>query len=219
MIIDMHVHTMVSSPCSMIDPVECIEAAISFGLDGICITEHDKIEGGRIVKEIAGSYKNIVVLSGIEVQSREGHLLVYGYEKDFSSVLPAEEVISMVNAAGGIVIPAHPWRAPFGWYSGSIDRPLEDTDFPSLFKVIESCSGSSSPKQNQSAADYCAKTGAVGIGGSDAHNISDLGCCVTVFEEKIYNEESLVRALKAGRFAAKMNARYFDIWGEHNGRN
>jgi hypothetical protein len=205
---------MVSSPCSGIDPVECIETAIARGLNGICITEHDKIEGSLVVKDIARGYKEIVALSGIEVQSREGHLLVYGYDRDISGVPPAEEVISIVGAAGGIVIPAHPWRSPFGWYSGSIDRPLEDTEFAALFKVIELYSGSSSPKQNREAEAYCEKTGAAGIGGSDAHAINEIGCCVTEFDDKIENEEALIRALRSGRFKALMNDSYYKIWGE-----
>ena len=213
MIIDMHIHTMVSSPCSFIDPVECIETAIARGLDGICITEHDALEGSRVLKDIARGYDEIVVLSGIEVLSREGHLLVYGHDEDISGVPSAHEVIKIVSASGGIVVPAHPWRSPFGWYSGSLDRPLEETEFAKLFKVIEKFNGSSSPKQNKEGENYCLKTGVLGIGGSDAHNVNDIGCCVTVFEDAITDERELVAALRAGRYQAQMNGRYFDIWG------
>jgi len=213
MVIDMHVHTMVSSPCSSIDPVECIERALALGLEGICITEHDALEGSRVVKELARDYRKIRVFSGIEVLSREGHLLVYGYDADITGVPSAREVLDIVGKADGIVIPAHPWRLPFGWYSGSLDRPLEETEFAEFFRVIEKFNGASSIKQNQEGENYCARTGAFGIGGSDAHVTADLGCCVTVFEDEIADEKELVRALRSGRFKARQNDRYFEIWG------
>jgi histidinol phosphatase-like PHP family hydrolase len=214
----MHIHTMVSSPCSYIDPVECIETAIALGLDGICITEHDALEGSRVVKEIARGYENIVVFSGMEVLSRESHLLVYGHDEDITGVPSARDVIDIAESAGGIVVAAHPWRSPFGWYSGTLDRPLEETDFAELFKVIEKASGSSSVKQNKAAEEYCLKTGVFGIGGSDAHNVGDIGCCVTDFEGGIGDEKDLVAALREGRYKAVMNSRYFEIWGGNNGR-
>ncbi|HOO55188.1 MAG TPA: PHP domain-containing protein [bacterium] len=212
MIFDLHIHTIISSQCSSIDPVECIESAIARGLDGICVTEHDTIEGAEVVKDIAAGYKELTVLSGIEVTSREGHLLVYGCKKDFPGVLPAGEIIKIVDSEGGLVVPAHPWRTPFGWYCGVLNKPVEETDFPDLFKIIESCSGSSSPEQNQKAASYCEKTGSFGIGGSDAHLVKDIGCCVTVFEDKIHNEEQLVVALRSGRYEARINSHYYEAW-------
>jgi predicted metal-dependent phosphoesterase TrpH len=213
LIFDMHIHTIVSSPCSSIDPVECVEAAIARGLDGICITEHGALEGARVVKEIAAGYNNLIVLAGIEVLSREGHLLVYGFDEDIPGVPDATEVIRIVEENGGIVAPAHPWRAPFGWYSGTLDKPLEETKFPALFKIIEKFNGLSSPKQNQKGELYCEKTGTHGIGGSDAHNVKDIGCCTTFFEDIITDERRLVAALRAGRFKAKMNESYFEAWG------
>ncbi len=212
MIFDLHVHTIVASTCSNIDPVECVEAAIARGLDGICVTEHDSLEGGRALKQIAADYPRLTVLEGMEVSSREGHLLVYGFDKEIKGSPPARDVIEVVRSAGGIVIPAHPWRAPFGWYSGSLEKPLEDTDFPKLFSVIEKYNGLSSPEQNRRADEYCAKTSAAGTGGSDAHVASDIGCCVTVFEDEITDERSLVEALLSGRFRAEMRDSYHQLW-------
>jgi hypothetical protein len=212
MIFDLHIHTIVASTCSSIDPVECVEAAIARGLDGICVTEHDSLEGGRALKQIAADYPRLIVLEGMEVSSREGHLLVYGFDREIKGSPHARDVIDAVSSAGGIVIPAHPWRAPFGWYSGSLEKPLEDTDFPELFSIIEKYNGLSSPEQNRCADEYCAKTSALGAGGSDAHVASDIGCCVTVFEDEITDERSLVEALLSGRFRAEMRDSYHKLW-------
>lgn len=209
MLIDMHIHTIVSSPCSSIDPVECIERAIEIGLDAICITEHETMEGARVVKEIAEDYPALKVFMGIEVMSREGHLLVYGYDRDIRGVPPAEEVVALVELEGGIVIPAHPWRSPFGWSSTVLDSPIEETEFPKLFSVIEMYNGQQTIEQNQKGEDYCKAFNVPGIGGSDAHWITAVGCAVTEFEAVIEDERHLVEVLKSGGYTAKLQPSYY----------
>ena len=209
MIVDMHIHTIVSSPCSSIDPLECIETAISLGLDAVCITEHETLEGARVIKELAAGYSEIRVFEGIEVLSQEGHLLVYGYSEDIKGVPSAREVIEIVESAGGIVVPAHPWRKPFGWYTGGLDKPVEDTEFPRLFSVIEMYNGLQSQSQNQLGEDYCRNFGVRGIGGSDAHWMEGLGAVVTEFEEDIEDERHLVHLLRNGSYTARLTDRYY----------
>jgi len=208
-IVDMHIHTMVSSPCSVIDPVECIERAIDIGLDAVVITEHDTLEGARVVKEMAADYPDLKVLVGMEVMSRESHLLIYGYDEDIGGVPPASEVVAAVASAGGIVVPAHPWRQPFGWFSGVLEKPLEETEFPDLFDVIEMYNGQQTVEENKRGEEYCKTTGAFGIGGSDAHVLEDVGCVITEFEEDIEDERHLVELLKSGRYRAKLQDHYY----------
>ncbi len=214
MIVDMHVHTLVSSPCSVIDPVECIERAIELGLDGICITEHDTHEGAGVVKEIAAGFPEIVVFAGMEVMSREGHLLVYGYGKDIGGVPQAAEIVDMVSSNGGIVVPAHPWRQPFGWYSGVPGTPIEDTAFPKLFSVIEKYNGLQTIRQNARGKEYCDMMEISGIGGSDAHRLDCLGVAVTEFEDNPADERELAETIKSGRYEAKLTDRYFEMHEE-----
>jgi hypothetical protein len=211
MIIDMHIHTMISSTCSLIDPEQCIQRAVEQGLDAICVTEHDTLEGGRVMKEIGRQYE-FLVLAGMEVMSREGHLLVYGYDNDIKGVQSAENVIKEVTAAGGIVVPAHPWRQPFGWYSGAIDRPLEETEFARIFQVIEMYNGLSTADENAKGKAFCAATGIHGIGGSDAHRIGDVGAVVTEFADDIADETQLVAALKSGRYVPHILRPLEDRW-------
>jgi hypothetical protein len=40
------------------------------------------------------------------------------------------------------------------------------------------------------------------VGGSDAHSLSDIPSCATVFERKIGNVKELITELKEGRFRA-----------------
>jgi predicted metal-dependent phosphoesterase TrpH len=203
MIVDMHIHTMISSTCSMIDPDELVLKALDLGLDAICVTEHDTHEGGRVVKDI-GRKQGLRVFTGMEVMSREGHLLVYGYGQDIKGVPAAADVVRAVTEAGGLVAPAHPWRRPFGWYSGALDRPLEETEFARMFKVIEMYNGMSSAAENQKGRAFCEATGNFGIGGSDAHNLLDVGAVVTEFADTISDETELVAALLTGHYTARI---------------
>lgn len=208
MIVDLHIHTMVSSLCSRIDPEELVRKARDIGLDAIAVTEHGELEGARVVKEIAAA-QGFTVFEGMEALSREGHLLVFGYPHKLAETLPAREVVARVSAAGGIVIPAHPYRSPFGWYTSELKDPSEDREFAELFTVVEMYNGLSSLKENKNCERMCAELGKFGTGGSDAHRIENVGCCVTVFDaDDITDERRLVEELKKGRFAAKINANY-----------
>lgn len=203
MIVDMHIHTMISSTCSSIDPEECVGKALEQGLDAIVVTEHDTHEGGRVMKEI-GAARGLLVLAGMELLSREGHLLVYGYHEDIKGIHAAADIIARVTAAGGLVVPAHPWRQPFGWYSGAIDRPLEETEFARLFRVIEMYNGLSTSTENARGRAFCNATGIFGIGGSDAHRLENVGSVVTEFEDSFDNEKDMVRVLLQGRYTARI---------------
>ena len=44
MIIDLHVHEWLHSPCALMSLEDAVESAQYHGLDGICITDHDSME-------------------------------------------------------------------------------------------------------------------------------------------------------------------------------
>ncbi|MEW5946181.1 MAG: PHP domain-containing protein, partial [bacterium] len=92
MVVDMHVHTMVSSLCSVIDPDELVRYALESGLDALCVTEHETLEGARVVKEI-GRRHGFRVFEGYEAVAREGHVLVFGCGEEIRGVVPAERIV------------------------------------------------------------------------------------------------------------------------------
>jgi hypothetical protein len=44
----------------------------------------------------------------------------------------------------------------------------------------------------------------LGVAGSDAHRIDEIGRCVTIFQKEIRNEQELVEELRAGRFRTEL---------------
>jgi histidinol phosphatase-like PHP family hydrolase len=81
MIIDLHVHTRVLSPCSNIDPECAIIEAKKIGLDGLCFTEHEKMWKTEDL-DILSKKWNFPLFRGVEVEIRDGHILVFGLENN-----------------------------------------------------------------------------------------------------------------------------------------
>ena len=79
---------------------------------------------------------------------------------------------------------------------------LEEFGTPKGVTVVEVYNGGSA-KTNQIAQNMADELGYLGTGGSDAHIVSQIGKCATVFEEPIHTEADLVSALRSGKFTAK----------------
>ncbi|MFO7814703.1 MAG: PHP domain-containing protein [Halanaerobiales bacterium] len=76
--LDLHIHSVLS-PCAdiLMTPKNIIKKSIEKGIDVISITDHNSIGNLKSAIEIAKD-KNLVIVPGIEVQSREDiHILSY----------------------------------------------------------------------------------------------------------------------------------------------
>ena len=71
MLIDLHCHTKYSGD-SRLEPDELIQAARSYGLDAICITEHDSFCASEPVEEIARA-EGFPLFRGVEINTDKGH--------------------------------------------------------------------------------------------------------------------------------------------------
>jgi hypothetical protein len=47
-----------------------------------------------------------------------------------------------------------------------------------------------------------------GTGGSDAHQVHEIGMCLTLFENEVTNEEELIREIRAGRIRGIENQKF-----------
>lgn len=205
MIIDLHVHTKPLSPDSEMTVHDAIDRAKRIGLDGICLTEHDKIWPEGEIKVLRDKYE-FLVLRGIEVTTFDGHVLVFGFHKDVGEIPKAKELCQLVKTEGGFMVAAHPFRGflVFGFSGSSIT--IEQASTRPIFKWVDalevgSCKVTSD--EDKIATRVSKRLNLPVTGGSDAHSIGDLGRAVTVFERQIRDEADLVRELLAGRFLAR----------------
>lgn len=208
MLIDMHNHTNVSSPCSLLTPEQLIENARERGLDAICVTEHMYIEGANVVQEI-GRQMGFAVFRGVEARTELGDMLVYGYYQDIPEGIPLDELVWYVHEVGGVVFAAHPYYAAGGanLYAAMQARGLDlDTDWDKIEALreldgVELVNGQVPAGTNAKANLLAARLGRLpGIAGSDAHAVDMIARAATYFEHNIETEDELVTSLKSGAY-------------------
>jgi len=77
MLIDLHTHTSIGSKDSRISPEELVIKEKKRGINAICVTDHDSYKGFEETQKI-GAKHGILVIRGIELTTKYGHILVYG---------------------------------------------------------------------------------------------------------------------------------------------
>lgn len=205
MIFDLHVHTRRFSPCASQEPDEMIAAALAAGLDGVVITEHERLWPAEDIQRKSVE-SGLLVIGGIEIYTTDGDLLVIGLDREITGLPHPELVRRAADQAGAVVIAAHPWRG----FSSFGPEELEDSIAGSAARpllrqahAIEVCNGRSLDEENEIARQLAAVLGKPAVGGSDAHTPAEVGRCATRFEDQIEDHAGLIQALKKGRYTVE----------------
>ena len=221
MLIDLHVHTKLSSD-SNVSPESYLEVASQgpVALDAICFTEHRLFptdpDLDRLYQELAARF-GIRIFKGIEADTDLGHLLIFGVNRELQHRFDlegrmhrAQLMIEVVHGEGGIAIPAHPFRD--SGYGTRLDELLARLG-PAL-SAVEAINGQNTHQQNVAALATCEKLGLTAVGGSDAHFASAnwFMTCATELIREVATVEELCAELRAGR------ARPFQFPNAHRGR-
>jgi len=200
--LDLHVHT--SHSYDGAGPVRAVLAAArDAGLDGLAVTDHDTAAGARRAVELAPEY-GLFVLPGVEVSTRDGHLLGLGIDRAPPTGRPMAETVRAVREAGGVAVVPHPFqRSRHGAGRRAIRRA--DPDAIETFNA-HLLTG----LRNRRAARFAARTDRPAVGGSDAHRPGTVGRAHTVVrlpdgrpeEPADVPSEGVLDALRAGRTTA-----------------
>jgi predicted metal-dependent phosphoesterase TrpH len=208
MIVDLHVHTRLSSD-SNVSPEQYLEFAAASGrsLGAICFTEHRMFtidpELERLYAELSRRFQ-IAIFRGIEADTDLGHLLMFGVTHEVmrrfdltSRMLKSEHLIEVLHHEGGVAIPAHPFRE--SGFGSQLDSLL--SRHGAAIGTVEVLNGQNSPDQNQRAEDAALKLGITAVGGSDAHFASAkwFMTVATELEREVKSVEELCTELRAGR--------------------
>lgn len=114
---DTHMHTNLGDGWS--SPKQVIREALAHHLQVIAVTDHDHIEGAKRVAELlARQPVPLELITGVEVSTRQGHLLGLFVQHAPKALRPVEESIDEIKAQGGLVIVPH----PFGRLVPSLSR-------------------------------------------------------------------------------------------------
>lgn len=190
MLIDLHIHEKTYSQDSQISLEEIIDQAREMGLDAVCITDHESNKLRKKAQALSQE-KNFPVFVGAEVLTHEGDLLVYGLDRLPNQIMHAAELTAYVTEQGGAVISAHPYRN----HNRSLGNQLKSLE---NLSGVEGLNGNTPTFFNLQAFDAAQAINKPVFGGSDAHQIHQVGKCATRFKQIISNEQELVQAILAG---------------------
>ena len=208
MLIDLHTHSYPQSDDAFMAVDELIDAAKSRGLDGICLTDHDRFWSLDQVDELSKRHR-FLVLGGSEVNTDTGHVLVFGLQEYVFGLHKPEFLHRQVTARGGVMIAAHPHRRRFLEDPGHLPEARAEMlakassdKFFLMCDAVEGLNGRATQVQNSFSQDLTQRMGARMAAGSDAHRPEQVGTAATQFERKVSDLAGLITELKAGRFRA-----------------
>lgn len=183
--IDLHVHTCYSHD-SLITPEDLIFYAKKRGLDGVAVTDHDRIDSAlKIARET-----DFLIIPGIEISSLNGHIVGLNVHEAIPPKLDADETVDRIHKAGGLAVACH----PVTFFKESIGKHTS-----SKFDAVEVINASAIPfhysvKRGEKLASQLRKAK---IAGSDAHYGPEIGCAYTLVDAEL-EPEQVIEALSKG---------------------
>ena len=193
--IDPHLHTVASYDSEML-PEALLRRAEAVGLDGVVVTDHDTVEGARVVADLAAD-SPVTAIVGCEVSTADGHLLAIGVDETPPRNEPLAATAERIRAQGGVAVVAHPFqRSRHGASASAIDG-VDGIEVRNAHTLVN--------LRNEQATRYARKAGYPAFGGSDAHRPGGVGLAAT--EVRLHDGEdctpaTVLNALRDGRTAA-----------------
>jgi predicted metal-dependent phosphoesterase TrpH len=188
---DIHMHTNLGDGWA--SPARVVAEATRRNLPVIAITDHDHVEGAKRVQELILQQNSpLQMITGVEVSTRQGHLLGLFVKKAPKSMRSVEESIEDIKEQGGIVIVPH----PFGRLVPSLSRAKIDALLEKGYEIdgIEMYNPSpANASMRPAVRDANQQWGLAETGGSDAHFWQHIGAAYTLFPGR--NSEDLRRAI------------------------
>lgn len=194
--IDLHIHTCYSED-SIITLDDLIAQIKKNRLDGIAITDHNTVEGAiKIVKTIGEKIMGInpIIIPGIEVSTKKGHILGINVTTPIPKNLSIEETVERIHESGGIAIAAHPetfFKDGIGLNPKILSTGLDAIEvinssvFP--FKLL-----------TQLCKKFAEHYGLPQTAGSDSHIPETIGLSYTLIECNSISIEDIIESIRRG---------------------
>jgi predicted metal-dependent phosphoesterase TrpH len=192
LVAELHCHTVFSAD-GLISFDGMQRTAARRGVDVVCITDHDTIEGAVAFQhraQVLGSPLQVVI--GEERTLEDGSHLIGLFLHEAIKSTRLQDVILEIHEQGGMVLMPHPFRRKDGLLR-ALQQPAE-ADVPGI-DAFEIFNAKGSFADNQRARDLLRLPLGV-FGGSDAHYESDMAQCVCELPLQGSIEESLRAMLR-----------------------
>jgi predicted metal-dependent phosphoesterase TrpH len=176
---DLHMHTNLGD--GWISPARMAQEAARRRLAVIAVTDHDHLEGAKRVEELLAAHApEVRMITGVEVSTRQGHLLGLFVTKAPRPMRPVEESIEAIKEQGGLVVVPH----PLGGLVPSLTRKRIDSLLAGGYAIdgIEIYNPSPANAAKRDAVREANRDwGLAEIGSSDAHFWQHIGAGYTSF--------------------------------------
>ncbi|MPZ23165.1 MAG: PHP domain-containing protein [Dehalococcoidia bacterium] len=165
--VDMHSHTDYSRD-SVIAPETMVERYQRAGIDAVCVTDHDTIEGALELQRIA-PFRIIV---GEEISTTDGELIGLFLGERIEPGRSAEETVTAIHSQGGIIVVPHPFDRfrRHRLSEEALERAATFVDAVEVFNSRTLLAG-----DNARAAAWARARGLPMGCGSDAHTPGEIG--------------------------------------------
>jgi len=181
--LDLHIHSQYSEDATG-SPKDIIKILQKKGLQGMAITDHNTVEGG--LKALKVKPKEFIVIPGVEISTKDGHMLALNVTENIKRHLSVEETVEKIIDAGGLPVVPHLFRN----MSGIKKEKLRNIQTKiSAIEVFNSCS---LPQTNLKTAKIAKEYGLGGTGGSDAHDPIYAGYAYTTVDTTDMNIDSIL---------------------------
>jgi predicted metal-dependent phosphoesterase TrpH len=183
--IDLHVHTTYSYD-GLTTPKELIFYAKKCRLEGVAVTDHDRIDGAlKIAKET-----DFLIVPGIEISSLNGHIIGLNVNELIPAKLSVDETLDRIHEAGGIAVACH----PITFFKESLKGHIS-----ARFDAIEVINASAFPFNYsvRRSEEIASRLGISRIAGSDAHYGPEIGYAYTLVNAESEVDE-VVNAIRKG---------------------
>ena len=181
--LDLHVHTNRSGD-AFTPPKQLPSICKDRGLDGLAITDHNVLA--------IDSFDEVLILPGIEISTRDGHVIGLGLSETIPRGLSADETLRRIEELHGFSIIPH----PYDLLRSSVS-PHTLTVRPHAIEVINASSFLHSVTWKR-ARNFAERENYPMTAGSDSHIPETVGRAYTEVESRSKDTGSVLAALKSG---------------------
>ncbi len=179
------------------------------GLDVVCATDHNTIEGALKLRELATGFRVII---GEEVSSRDGEIIGLFLEEVVPRGLSAEETIARIHGQGGLVCVPHPFshNRIHHLRRDALERVWPTIDAIEVFNAREALA-----TDNRRAAAFGKEHEIAGAVGSDAHRPWELGGAYLECDD-FTGRDDFIASVRGGTVEGRLAGHSIHFWTRYD---